>query len=446
MSHDDLTPGSGHIRLTLNNAAPELTASLLMQDNWSGRAEIGLAGDDDLHLKVSGDGSTWRAAMVVDAATGEVSFPSGVAKGGLTDEQFGDGPLVTANYVASRGTGLFTNGLGLLGNAYPWPAPMTFDASVTPELPGAFVYRGRYPGAITANERIAVDPNRVYSVSAMVRQDEPPGDWSAYPNRGRHMQFIGMFSYDIDGNAILPLHHLRARVGGVDSKTVLTQPLGPGDTVAHVQSAAGWQDGVGLQANFYSLGIYEWRNSLGYRYSDYTRYVLTGAFAPSGVDKVDNRISLSMPLPEEMGNPDDPNGVWPGGTAVGGAQSGATFKYVAMSAVPPSDRWRRFGGYVGGVDRSGANQRWNFCPGTASISILVLPNYSLRSGGYGTYPDTGDQTAVRFAGFSVEAAPGAVHRPDAAGAGARDLFVMKGDPATGAVGYVLGHEWSADDV
>ncbi len=67
--------GAGH-QLKLNKASAGDTASLLMQTGWSGRAEIGLAGDDDLHVKVSGDGSLWREAMVIDRATGRVSLPA----------------------------------------------------------------------------------------------------------------------------------------------------------------------------------------------------------------------------------------------------------------------------------------------------------------------------------------------------------------------------------
>lgn len=67
--------GSGH-QLKLNKAAAGDTASLLFQDGYSGRAEIGLAGDDDLHVKVSADGSGWTEAMAVDRATGGVSLPA----------------------------------------------------------------------------------------------------------------------------------------------------------------------------------------------------------------------------------------------------------------------------------------------------------------------------------------------------------------------------------
>ncbi len=76
LSHDDATPGTGDMRLKLNKASAGGTASLLYQAGWSGRAEFGLAGDDDFHLKVSADGATWREALVVDRATGAVSMPA----------------------------------------------------------------------------------------------------------------------------------------------------------------------------------------------------------------------------------------------------------------------------------------------------------------------------------------------------------------------------------
>jgi len=76
LSHDDATPGTGDMRLKLNKASAGGTASLLYQTGWSGRAEFGLAGDDDFHLKISADGAAWREALVVDRATGEVSLPA----------------------------------------------------------------------------------------------------------------------------------------------------------------------------------------------------------------------------------------------------------------------------------------------------------------------------------------------------------------------------------
>jgi len=61
--------GNGH-QVKINKAAPADTASLLYQTNWSGRAEMGLAGDDHWRLKVSPDGSAWINALTVNATTG----------------------------------------------------------------------------------------------------------------------------------------------------------------------------------------------------------------------------------------------------------------------------------------------------------------------------------------------------------------------------------------
>ncbi len=67
------TADTGGFQVKLNKAAAGQTASLLFQDGFGGRAEIGLCGDDLLHVKVSPDGSTWTEAFVVDGA-GRVGF------------------------------------------------------------------------------------------------------------------------------------------------------------------------------------------------------------------------------------------------------------------------------------------------------------------------------------------------------------------------------------
>lgn len=64
--------GSGDLRVTFNKETTAKTSSQLYQTNWSGRAETGLTGDDNWHLKVSADGTSWREALVAFAATGAV--------------------------------------------------------------------------------------------------------------------------------------------------------------------------------------------------------------------------------------------------------------------------------------------------------------------------------------------------------------------------------------
>ena len=66
--------GSDH-RLKINKAASADTASLLFQNNWSGRAEMGLTGDDDFRIKVSADGGSFTDALTVRAADGVLTVP-----------------------------------------------------------------------------------------------------------------------------------------------------------------------------------------------------------------------------------------------------------------------------------------------------------------------------------------------------------------------------------
>ncbi len=65
-----LSNAGADLQLKLNKAAASDTGSVLLQTAFSGRAEIGLCGDDDLHLKVSADGSAWSDALVVTAGAG----------------------------------------------------------------------------------------------------------------------------------------------------------------------------------------------------------------------------------------------------------------------------------------------------------------------------------------------------------------------------------------
>ncbi|MET3899471.1 hypothetical protein ABIB57_003426 [Devosia sp. UYZn731] len=65
--------GNGH-QVKLNKAASGDTASLLYQTGYSGRAEMGLMGDDFWRLKVSANGSSWFNAMTVDNATGGITL------------------------------------------------------------------------------------------------------------------------------------------------------------------------------------------------------------------------------------------------------------------------------------------------------------------------------------------------------------------------------------
>lgn len=89
--------GGGH-QHKINKAAAGDTASLLYQTGYSGRAELGLSGDDKLHVKVSANGSTWYEAMVADGATGFVGFGTSSPAVRLTVE---GGAVRVGRYVKS---------------------------------------------------------------------------------------------------------------------------------------------------------------------------------------------------------------------------------------------------------------------------------------------------------------------------------------------------------
>lgn len=111
--------GAGH-QMKVNKASAGDTASLLFQSNWTGHAEMGLAGDTAFSIKVSDDGSVWHDAMKADAAAQEVAIgfqvvgdavqqdPTDTMPGRLMRADFGYGPgnlLGTVGQAAGIPTG-----------------------------------------------------------------------------------------------------------------------------------------------------------------------------------------------------------------------------------------------------------------------------------------------------------------------------------------------------
>jgi Protein of unknown function (DUF2793) len=70
--------GAG-IQFKVNKNAATDTASLLFQTGFSGRAEIGTSGDDNLHFKVSSNGSTFNESLIVSATSGLVTIKNTAA-------------------------------------------------------------------------------------------------------------------------------------------------------------------------------------------------------------------------------------------------------------------------------------------------------------------------------------------------------------------------------
>lgn len=136
--------GAGH-QLKLNKATSGDTASLLFQTGFSGRAEIGTAGDDRLRLKTSADGATWRNAITVDQTNANVGV--GISTLSLAARfvvESTDGG--TAWFVNAGGSGA-GGGAGLL--TYTWATPVAAGDRFGQILFGSLC-GGSAPGGINA--------------------------------------------------------------------------------------------------------------------------------------------------------------------------------------------------------------------------------------------------------------------------------------------------------
>ncbi|SDX56178.1 DUF2793 domain-containing protein [Roseicitreum antarcticum] len=130
-----LSHAGGDHQLKINKATGDDTASLLFQTGFSGRAEMGTAGNDDFSVKVSPDGAAWLEALRIAAATGVVAFPAGLDAASI----MGDGVMAAAGdatpgrvlKLAQDGRGAF--GLGSTAAAGP-PEITSFTAALIPGL------------------------------------------------------------------------------------------------------------------------------------------------------------------------------------------------------------------------------------------------------------------------------------------------------------------------
>ena len=110
----------GDQRVKVNKQAAGDTASLLYQTDFSGRAEMGLAGDDNFHFKVSPNGASWTEAIVIDRTTGVVTMPAtpspGISdgdKGDITVSGSGTAWSLDTSVIDNRYIAVFANGLAV---------------------------------------------------------------------------------------------------------------------------------------------------------------------------------------------------------------------------------------------------------------------------------------------------------------------------------------------
>jgi len=141
-----VTTDTGDVRFSLNKAAAGNTASFVFQNNWSGRAEIGLTGDDNFHFKVSPNGSSWIDAIVYNVANSRL-----IVAGNITLSGWVAGSGVPGSGISLYGSADDTTGYNIY-NSYFGPTTDNVSASGQAGLRWSVVYAAT--GSInTSDER-----------------------------------------------------------------------------------------------------------------------------------------------------------------------------------------------------------------------------------------------------------------------------------------------------
>jgi hypothetical protein len=102
-----LTNAGDDARLTINKAETGHTASVVFQTNYSGRAEFGLTGNDDFHLKVTPDGQNFQNAMQISAETGNIAFDHSISigaanNGAKSEVNLNNKPVLASNIIQTQ--------------------------------------------------------------------------------------------------------------------------------------------------------------------------------------------------------------------------------------------------------------------------------------------------------------------------------------------------------
>jgi len=106
-----------HHQLKINKFSAQDTASLVFQSGYAGFAEVGLTGDQNLHIKTSLDGQSFQDTLIIDTESGAVKTPRGLNPDVMTPptlncggpESFYGLPSVTSIMTGRRNLPLIAN-------------------------------------------------------------------------------------------------------------------------------------------------------------------------------------------------------------------------------------------------------------------------------------------------------------------------------------------------
>lgn len=299
------------------------------------------------------DGTEWRKATATEAVEVGAETPQGAQdKADQAEENAKD-------YAQSRAGNLVTNGTGALLNNTNF-SQFTFSGKEVYSGSGSF-FTDKQNGILENDELIPVNISQPYRMSLMAKSTQAVGK-----------NYFGITPYDVDGYPIQPFHYY----GSQRPIVTLAQDLKPGDTVIHLTSTEGIDDGRGNNSHFHSLVFWGYKNSFGYQYPDgtYSRLVFTNGWLNGGIDRINNTITLSKPF--NLTNPEDVDGIFRAGHTLSGTQSAAVYKYIAASNVIVPTTWTKYSGEIKGIGIGNGE----FPPGTANIRLLFLTNRDTSGG------------------------------------------------------------------
>lgn len=130
-SLDPAYGGSGDVRLKLSKSAGANIASLLLQNNYSARAELGLIAGDDLVLQLSADGSNWVEALRASASGGHVSIANATADAHALNRITADGRYLSAA-AQTLSSSQLSQILANIGDAFAVPDGAGVNYSLSP--------------------------------------------------------------------------------------------------------------------------------------------------------------------------------------------------------------------------------------------------------------------------------------------------------------------------
>ena len=141
--------GDGNLRYKMSKESAAKTLSLLFQDNFSGRAEVGLTGDDDFHFKVSADGSSWLDAITIDRATAKLAANEGFTNPTTTRAQ-----LYAAPFDALAFNGMQVDGNGDVSQANG-TTQVTLSSDTETYVTDTFLAAYKNAGAVVKARQLA---------------------------------------------------------------------------------------------------------------------------------------------------------------------------------------------------------------------------------------------------------------------------------------------------